>query len=54
MGRKIVSSQKVRAISEKIPLNPPLQKGEAIGMPELIEKLRKIISKELLNIFECM
>jgi hypothetical protein len=23
----------------KIPLNPPLQKGEAVGMPELIEKL---------------
>ncbi len=25
----------------KIPLNPPLQKGEAVGMPELIEKLLK-------------
>ena len=25
----------------KIPLNPPLQKGEAVGMPQLIEKLRK-------------
>jgi len=22
----------------KIPLNPPLQKGEAVGMPGLIEK----------------
>ncbi len=25
---------------KKIPLNPPLQKGEAVGMPELIEILR--------------
>jgi len=25
----------------KIPINPPLQKGEAVGMPELIEKLPK-------------
>jgi len=25
----------------KIPLNPPLQKGEAAGMTGLIEKLRK-------------
>jgi len=23
----------------KIPLNPPFQKGEAVGMPEFIEKL---------------
>ena len=26
----------------KIPLNPPLQKGEAVGMPVLIEMLRSI------------
>ncbi len=26
-------------------LNPPLQKGEAVGMPELIEKLRFILFK---------
>jgi hypothetical protein len=25
----------------KIPLNPPLQKGEAAGMPGLIDMLRK-------------
>jgi hypothetical protein len=25
----------------KIPLNPPLQKGEAVGMPGLIDMLRK-------------
>jgi len=37
-----VSSQKVRAILEKIPLNPPLQKGEAVGMPGLIEMLREM------------
>jgi hypothetical protein len=26
----------------KIPLNPPLQKGEALGMPGLVEKLQKL------------
>jgi len=26
---------------KKIPLNPPLQKGEEVGRPELIERLRK-------------
>ena len=25
----------------EIPLNPPLQKGEEVGIPRLIEKLRK-------------
>jgi len=25
----------------KIPLNPPLQKGEAVGMPGIIDMLRK-------------
>ena len=29
---------------KKIPLNPPLQKGEAIGMTVLIEMLRIIIA----------
>jgi len=29
------------ACIRKIPLNPPLQKGEEVGMPGLIEKLRK-------------
>jgi len=38
-----VSSQKVRAILEKIPLNPPLQKGEAVGIPGLIEMLRSFL-----------
>ena len=27
-------------MDNKIPLNPPLQKGEAVGMPGLIEMLR--------------
>jgi hypothetical protein len=27
------------ACIKKIPLNPPLQKGEEVGMPGLIEKL---------------
>jgi hypothetical protein len=26
----------------KIPLNPPLQKGEAVGMPRLIEMLPEV------------
>jgi hypothetical protein len=31
---------------KKIPLNPPLQKGEAVGMPGLIEMLH---DKQLFN-----
>jgi hypothetical protein len=37
---------------EKIPLNPPLQKGEEVGMLGLIENLRiitAICSKEYIN-----
>ncbi len=39
--KSFVNSQKVRAVLEKIPLNPPLQKGEAIGMPGLIDMFLK-------------
>ena len=35
-----VTSQKVRAESKKIPLDPPLQKGEAVELPGLIENLQ--------------
>ena len=38
MGVKVKFSKSLGYIRE-IPLNPPLQKGEAVGMPELIEKL---------------
>ena len=31
------------AFIRKIPLNPPLQKGEEVGMPELFEKLQELM-----------
>jgi hypothetical protein len=39
-GKFSISSGYIR----KIPLNPPLQKGEAVGMPVRIEMLRIIIA----------
>ena len=30
---------------QKIPLNPPLQKGEAVGMPGFIENLHHFVKK---------
>ena len=41
-----VGFQKVRAILEKIPLNPPLQKGEVVGMPRLIEMLPGVLATD--------
>jgi len=38
MGRKF---SKNPDFIRKIPLNPPLQKGEAVGMPGLIKVLQK-------------
>jgi len=49
-----LTSQKVRAESKKIPLDPPLQKGEAVELPGLIEKLRtyhvKLLNREPRNL----
>jgi len=41
LARKICKFSISPACNRKIPLNPPLQKGEEAGMPGLIEKLQK-------------
>ena len=39
-GELVLEATKNPGCIRKIPLNPPLQKGEAFGMPGLIEMLR--------------
>jgi len=44
-GSKAGNISKSQGCIKKIPLNPPLQKGEAIGMPGLFEILPKLRCK---------